>query len=70
MNPSNRRRGDPGPHTRWAICPSCRQPGEFQDSGQQRWPRAVAAAHGLPPVITLWTCPHCGTTVCETDLRP
>lgn len=57
-------------HTRWAICPTCHQTGQFQMSGKQEWPRAVADAHGLPTEITLWSCPHCHTTLCEMDLLP
>lgn len=56
--------------TKWAICPACRQAGQFQHNGDQRWPPAVAAAHSLPPTIALWTCPHCRTTLSETALLP
>jgi hypothetical protein len=58
------------PRTKWATCPTCHRSGPFKDNGKQRWPRAVAAAHGLPAVITLWTCPYCRTTLCKTELLP
>lgn len=56
--------------TRCAICPTCERRGRFQAAGEQHWPDEVAEAHGVPATITLWTCPHCGTTISELDLRP
>jgi len=56
--------------TRQATCPNCRQTGDFRFSGEQQWPRDVAAVLGLPAVIPLWTCPHCRTTVSELELLP
>jgi transcription elongation factor Elf1 len=56
--------------TRYATCPSCGHQGRFRCNGKQHWPREVAAKHGLPPVITLWTCPHCLSTVSEVALLP
>lgn len=51
-----------------AICPSCHCEGYFVWLGEQRWPEAVARRLGVPSVITLWSCPHCSTTVSETAL--
>ncbi len=53
-----------------ATCPSCGKHGRFTHSGVQHWPQAVAAAHNLPPVIHLWTCPHCHSTLSEVVLFP
>lgn len=51
-----------------ATCPTCRRSGEFEFLGEQRWPRDVAAIVNLPSVINLWGCPHCHSTISETDL--
>ncbi|MCC7206782.1 MAG: hypothetical protein IT323_05720 [Anaerolineae bacterium] len=51
-----------------AMCPSCRCTGEFEFLGEQRWPRDIAALAHLPAVINLWGCPHCHSTISETDL--
>jgi hypothetical protein len=53
--------------TKWAVCPGCQQYGKFTSEGEQHWPADIAAAHGLPAVIPLWTCPHCHTTISETE---
>jgi ribosomal protein L37AE/L43A len=53
-----------------ATCPSCGKRGRFTHSGTQHWPQAVAPAHNLPPVIHLWTCPHCPSTLSEVALFP
>ena len=55
-------------HQRRACCPSCDTVAAFSYSGEQRWPDQVAAAAGLSPVVTLWTCDHCHSTVNEADL--
>ena len=51
------------------TCPTCGRTGQFTANGTQRWPAAVAAAHGLPTTITLWTCPHCHSTLSEIELN-
>jgi len=51
-----------------ATCPTCRHSGDFEFLGEQRWPRDVAAMANLPSVINLWGCPHCHSTISETDL--
>ncbi len=51
-----------------AICPSCQRRGRFVWLGEQRWPEAVAHKLGVPSVVTLWSCPHCHTTVSQTAL--
>jgi hypothetical protein len=43
---------------------------EFTFLGEQTWPPEVAEKLGLPAIITLWSCPHCLTTVSEPDLLP
>jgi hypothetical protein len=54
----------------FATCPSCHKRARFHFAGHQHWPPEIAAAHGLPAVIALWTCPFCQTTLSETALQP
>ena len=57
-------------HTqREGCCPSCGECGTFTYAGEQRWPPQVAEATGLPPVINLWSCDNCSSTISETDLE-
>ncbi|MDX1994769.1 MAG: hypothetical protein SF029_20465 [bacterium] len=58
-----------GALTRRTVCPSCGTKADFTRTGEQRWPARVAAAAGMPEVITLWTCGFCGTTRSELDLK-
>jgi hypothetical protein len=53
-----------------AMCPTCNFRGEFELLGEQHWPPEVAGKLGLPPVIRLWSCPHCMSTISEPDLLP
>ncbi len=55
---------------RLATCPTCMSSVEFILLGEQKWPAEVAEKLGLPATITLWSCPHCLTTVSEPDLLP
>jgi hypothetical protein len=55
---------------RLAMCPTCKQSGEFEYLGEQRWPPEIAHKLGLPETIVLWSCPWCHTTVSEPDLLP
>ncbi len=55
---------------RLATCPTCMSSVEFILLGEQTWPAEVAEKLGLPATITLWSCPHCLTTVSEPDLLP
>jgi hypothetical protein len=51
-----------------ATCPSCGHHGHFSYAGEQRWPKKVALACGLPEVITLWLCENCHSNISETEL--
>jgi hypothetical protein len=51
-----------------ATCPSCRRQGYFVWLGDQCWPEPVARRLGVPSVMSLWSCPHCSTTVSELAL--
>lgn len=55
---------------RRAICPTCHRKGAFTFSGTQQWPEVVASSVGMPRVLTLWTCPHCHTTLSDLELLP
>ncbi|MBI5671068.1 MAG: hypothetical protein HZC41_23990 [Chloroflexi bacterium] len=52
--------------TRVGLCPTCGQVGTFTFLGEQRWPPRVVAATGLGPVVHLWQCNQCQTTLTET----
>jgi len=54
---------------REAGCPTCGRRTRFSFQGEQRWPQRVAEAAGLAsPIIRLWNCHACNTTVCEHSL--
>jgi phage terminase large subunit GpA-like protein len=50
------------------TCPSCGQETTLTFVGEQRWPDQVAQAMGMDPVVALWDCGHCRTTITETSL--
>lgn len=53
-----------------AVCPSCKQRGHFFHAGDQKVPERVAKKMGLDePVIPLWHCPNCKSTISEPDLK-
>ncbi|MAS36975.1 MAG: hypothetical protein CL610_23425 [Anaerolineaceae bacterium] len=52
-----------------ALCPTCQTRTRFSYAGEQRWPRHVAEAAGLEPVVRLWHCQRCRTTISECDLH-
>lgn len=52
-----------------ACCPSCQKRSRFQFAGEQRWPQRVAQAAGIEPVVRLWNCDRCHTTISENDLK-
>lgn len=54
---------------REAGCPTCHQHGWFSFHGEQRWPLRVALALGVEPVVRLWNCHNCHTTVSEDLLQ-
>lgn len=53
--------------SRQGYCPTCEQETEFTFLGEQRWPPQVAARLGLAPVVKLWSCCCCNTTLTETQ---
>lgn len=52
---------------RQGYCPTCEQQSEFTFLGEQRWPPHVAAKLGLSPVVILWSCNNCHTTLTEAQ---
>lgn len=56
-------------NTRTAYCPSCQTRAQFQYAGEQRWPERVARAAGIDPVVHLWHCGHCHSTISEPELK-
>ncbi len=65
MNHSERVVGNSTLH---AACPSCGQRGEFLYLGAQHWPERVAKAAGISPVVYLWDCQTCHSTISEQSL--
>jgi len=53
-----------------ALCPTCHRASHFTKIGEQNWPPKVAEATGLPPLIHLYRCGECHTTVSHVDLSP
>lgn len=54
--------------TRVGVCPTCGQAASFTFLGEQQWPARVVQATGIGPVVHLWVCGHCQTTLTETAL--
>lgn len=52
--------------TRVGLCPTCGQVGSFTFLGEQHWPSRVVEATGIGPVVHLWQCDQCQTTLTET----
>lgn len=52
-----------------AVCPNCGCKTEFHFTGEQQWPPAVAAKLGISPLVRLWTCSLCESTISENDLK-
>jgi hypothetical protein len=52
--------------TRVGVCPTCGHSTEFTFIGEQHWPPRVVEATGLGPVVQLWMCGTCQTTLTET----
>ena len=52
-----------------AHCPSCGHVSHFTYNGAQHWPKEIAEKVGMPEVVHLWSCGHCGSTISETELR-
>jgi hypothetical protein len=49
-------------------CPSCNHQVIFMLIGVQTWPVRVAERINQPEHIGLYNCPHCETSVSETEL--
>jgi hypothetical protein len=54
---------------RTARCPTCDNRTQFSYAGEQHWPLKVAQAVGIDPVVRLWHCGCCHTTVSERELK-
>ena len=54
---------------RIARCPTCETRTEFSYAGEQRWPARIAELNGIDPVVKLWHCGCCHSTVSERDLK-
>ena len=54
---------------RQAHCPSCGCRAHFSYAGEQHWPPKVARIAGLNPVVHLWNCEVCHTTLSEQELH-
>ena len=52
-----------------AFCPSCGQRRLFDFAGEQHWPEKVAEVAGIEPVVRLWHCRTCNSTLSECDLH-
>ncbi len=53
---------------RVASCPTCQTRTRFSYAGEQHWPERVVRATGIAPVVRLWHCGRCRTTVSEYEL--
>lgn len=51
------------------ACPSCRRTEGFVYIGSQVWPEAVARRLNCDPVVSLWRCEACLTTVSSMELK-
>lgn len=45
------------------YCHSCRREARLVYIGEQTWPLQVANRMGIRPVVTLWRCTICQTTI-------
>ncbi len=59
----------PGKPDRHATCPSCGCETNFSHAGEQHWPVPVAQAVGVDPIVQLWNCQGCHSTLSEQDLQ-
>jgi hypothetical protein len=50
---------------RYGTCPTCHQDTQFAFVGEQHWPPRVAEKLGMSPLVHLWSCGHCHTTITE-----
>jgi hypothetical protein len=68
MNPNHSSLPTPLPERR-AYCPSCGCTAYFSYAGEQHWPLKVARIAGVDPVVHLWNCEACHTTLSEQELQ-
>jgi hypothetical protein len=54
---------------REVYCESCHGIMGFIYIGEQHWPLKVAEAIGIAPVVQVWECSHCHTTVLEPEFK-
>jgi hypothetical protein len=52
-----------------ASCPSCGKEAKFHYIGEQKWPVRIARAAGFPPILKLWLCSQCESTISEPSLK-
>ena len=57
------------PALRQRECPSCHQCADFTYVGEQRWPAALARQYNVSPVMSLWICGNCRSTLGEPSLK-
>jgi hypothetical protein len=52
-----------------ARCPNCDTRSQFVYMGEQHWPERVAKASGMTPLVHLWQCENCHTTIVTPDVN-
>ncbi len=57
------------PHPKSGVCPSCGEETVFRYNGQQKWPEHIAETMNIPPIITLWNCDICHSTISDNALE-
>jgi len=50
-------------HLKPHPCPTCGGQSGFDFLGEQRWPERLVEKMGVGPVVTLWRCRDCDTTI-------
>jgi hypothetical protein len=50
-------------------CPTCGHDVAFHYCGEQRWPAHIAKAAGVDPVVRLWSCNTCNSTISEQSIQ-
>jgi len=58
------------PILHYGICPSCHAKTPFDLKGVQRWDAEIAAQLNVPPIMTVWQCRNCDTTLMEPSIIP
>jgi hypothetical protein len=57
------------PSYRIARCPNCDRHSSFTYLGGQHWSERVAKATAMTPLVHLWRCDHCQTTIATPDVE-